>query len=97
MPEKAPVIFERLAQIFQHAQQLAEDPKLDPDTAWYEAHNLLRQGLRREVATLASLLQFAGPKPPDSAHEKILAGQVDTFDEHCLCGERIETHGDEHV
>jgi aminopeptidase YwaD len=70
----------RLAQIFQHAQQLAEDPKLDPDTAWYEAHNLLRQGLRREVATLASLLQFAGPKPPDSAHEKILAGQVDTFD-----------------
>jgi aminopeptidase YwaD len=70
----------RLAQIFQHAQQLVEDPKLDPDTAWYEAHNLLRQGLRREVATLSSLLQFAGPNPPDSAPEKTLAGQVDTFD-----------------
>jgi aminopeptidase YwaD len=70
----------RLAKIFQHAQQLVEDPKLDPDTAWYEAHNLLRQGLRREVATLSSLLQFDGSNPPDSAHEKTLAGQVDTFD-----------------
>ncbi len=70
----------RLAHIFQHAQQLVEDSKLDPDTAWYEAHNLLRQGLRRELATLASLLQFAGSNPPDSTHEKALTDQVATFD-----------------
>ena len=50
----------RLAQLFQHAQQVVADPKLDADAAWYEARNLLRQGLRREVATLASLLKFAG-------------------------------------
>ena len=31
-----------------------------PDAAWYEARNLMRQGLRREVATLSSLLKFAG-------------------------------------
>jgi aminopeptidase YwaD len=70
----------RLAQIFQHAQQLVADPKLDPGTAWYEAHNLLRQGLLREVATLASLLQFAGANATDPSHEKLLADQVDTFD-----------------
>ena len=70
----------RLAQIFQHAQQVAEDPKLDPGAAWYEAHNLLRQGLRRELATLSSLLQFAGSNPPDSAAENVLADQVAIFD-----------------
>ena len=70
----------RLAQTFQHAQQVAEDPKLDPGAAWYEARNLLRQGLRRELATLSSLLQFAGSNPPDSAAEKVLADQVATFD-----------------
>ncbi len=70
----------RLAHIFQHAQQLVEDPKLDPDTAWYEAHNLVRQGLRRELATLSSLLQFAGSNPPDSTQEKALTDQVATFD-----------------
>ena len=69
----------RLAQLFQQAQQLVEDPKLDPGTAWYEARNLLRQGLRRELATLSSLLQFAGSNPHDAAHEKALADQVATF------------------
>ena len=39
----------RLAQLFQHAQQVVEDPKLDPGAAWYEARNLMRQGLRREA------------------------------------------------
>ncbi len=70
----------RLAQIFQHAQQVAEDPKLDSGAAWYEAHNLMRQGLRRELATLSSLLQFAGSNPPDSSAEKVLADQVAIFD-----------------
>jgi aminopeptidase YwaD len=70
----------RLAQLFQQAQQRVDDPKLDPGAAWYEAHNLLRQGLRRELATLSSLLQFAGSNPSDSVHEKALAGQIATFD-----------------
>jgi hypothetical protein len=70
----------RLAQIFQQAQQLVDHPKLDPGPAWYEAHNLLRQGLLRELATLASLLQFAGSNPLDSAAEKALNDQVATFD-----------------
>ena len=70
----------RLAQLFQQAQERVEDPKLNPGAAWYEAHNLLRQGLVREVATLASLLEFAGSNARDSSHEKILADQVAIFD-----------------
>jgi hypothetical protein len=69
----------RLAQLFQPAQQRVEDPKLDSRAAWYEARNLLRQGLRRELATLSSLVEFAGSRPGDSAHEKDLADQVATF------------------
>lgn len=70
----------RLAQLFQRAQELVAESKLDPGTAWYEAHNLLRQGLRRELATLSSLLHFAEPNPSNLAHEKVLADQVATFD-----------------
>jgi aminopeptidase YwaD len=69
----------RLAQIFQRAQQLVEESKLGPGAAWYEARNLLQQGLRRELATLSSLLEFAGSTPHDSASEKALTGQVVTF------------------
>ncbi len=70
----------RLAQIFQRARELVEDPSLDPGTAWYEAHNLLRQGLHRELATLSSLTQFSGSNPLDSVYEKPLADQIATFD-----------------
>src|SRR6266851_1698694 len=70
----------RLAQIFQQAQQLVDDPNLGPGAAWYEACNLLRQGLRRELATLSSLLQFAGSNAPDLVHEKALTDQVASFD-----------------
>ena len=69
----------RLAQLFQQAQRLAEDPKLDSGAAWYEACNLLQQGLRRELATLSSLLQFAGSNPLDAAHAKPLADQAAAF------------------
>jgi aminopeptidase YwaD len=69
----------RLAQLFQQAQQLVDDPALGPGAAWYEARNLLRQGLGRELATLSSLLQFAGSNAPDSVHEKALADQVASF------------------
>jgi aminopeptidase YwaD len=70
----------RLAQIFQQAQQLVDNPNLGPGVAWYEARNLLRQGLRRELATLSSLLQFAGSNAPDLVHEKALTDQVASFD-----------------
>jgi len=70
----------RLAQIFQQAQQLVDDPNLGPGAAWYEARNLLRQGLRRELATLSSLLQFAGSNAPDLVHEKALTDQVASFE-----------------
>jgi aminopeptidase YwaD len=69
----------RLAQSFQQAQKVVENPNLDPGAAWYEARNLLRQSLHREFATLASLWEFAGSHPLDSAHEKALAGQASTF------------------
>ncbi len=69
----------RLAQLYQRAQQVAADPKLDAGAAWYEASNLLRQGLRRELATLSSLLKFAGSGTDHSAQEKALADQVSTF------------------
>jgi aminopeptidase YwaD len=70
----------RLAQIFQQAQQLVDDPNQGPGAAWYEARNLLRQGLRRELATLSSLLQFAGSNVPDLVHEKALTDQVASFE-----------------
>jgi hypothetical protein len=69
----------RLAQLFQHAQQVVTDPKLDADAAWYEAHKLMRQGLRREVGTLSSLRKFAGSDAKHSAQEKALADQVSNF------------------
>ena len=42
----------RLAQLFQQAQRLVDEPKVDPGTAWYEARNLMKQGLQREISTL---------------------------------------------
>ena len=69
----------RMALLFQHAQQVVEDPKLDPGAAWYEARNLMRQGLRRELAVLSSLLQFAESNPHDAASDKVLSDQETTF------------------
>jgi hypothetical protein len=70
----------RLAHLFEQAQQRVNDPKLDPDTAWYEARNLMKQGLSRETATVYSLLEFAGSMNHSAANEKILTDQVGTFD-----------------
>ncbi len=71
----------RLAQLFQQAQQIVENPKLDPGSAWYEAHNLMQQGLRRELATLSSLLEFAGSNARHPAQEKALTDQAAIFNE----------------
>src|SRR5258707_8205993 len=40
----------RLARVFQDAQRLVDDPKLQPGIAWYEARNLVSQALHRETA-----------------------------------------------
>jgi aminopeptidase YwaD len=69
----------RLAQLFEHAQRLVDNPKLDPGLTWYEARNLMKQGLRREVATLQSLLEFTGSSSHEVAYEKVLGDQVMTF------------------
>jgi aminopeptidase YwaD len=69
----------RLARLSQQAQQRVEDPTLDPNAAWYEARNLLQQGLRRESATLSSLERFGGVGQPDAASEKVLSDQVAIF------------------
>ena len=68
----------RLAQLSQQAQRLVGEPKLDPAIAWYEARNLMRQALRREVATFRSLAELT-QATRESANEKVLADQVMTF------------------
>jgi aminopeptidase YwaD len=70
----------RLAQLFQRAHQLVDDPKSDPGAGWYEARNVMKQGLRRELATLNSLLEFTGSSAGAAANEKVLADQVAAFD-----------------
>ncbi len=69
----------RLAQLFQRAHQLVDDPKFDPGAGWYEARNVMKQGLRRELATLNSLLEFTGSSAGAAANGKVLADQVATF------------------
>jgi len=69
----------RLAQIFEQAQRLVDEPKMDPVSAWYEARNLMRQALRREVATFRSLTEFTEGAASGTTNEKALADQVATF------------------
>jgi hypothetical protein len=69
----------RMAQLFQQAQRLVDEPKVDPGTAWYEARNLMKQGLQREISTLHSLTEFAQASSPGPANEKVLNDQVAAF------------------
>jgi hypothetical protein len=69
----------RLAQTFQRAERLVDEPKLDPGGTWYEARNLMRQALRRELATIRSLTELTGTTASQNAHEKVLTDQVVTF------------------
>jgi hypothetical protein len=50
----------RFVQAFQKALAMADDSRLDADTAWYEADNLLTQAARRESGVLRSLIEFSG-------------------------------------
>ncbi len=50
----------RVIRSFGDAQQLANDPKVEPGIAWYDARNFLNQTLERELATIRSLDIFTG-------------------------------------
>jgi hypothetical protein len=69
----------RLAQLSQQALQVVENSKMDPGEAWYEARNLMRQGLHREITTVSSLLVFSGTNSRDAAAEKALTHQTETL------------------
>ena len=70
----------RLAKLFEQAHLLVDDTNLDPAIAWYEARNLMKQGLDREAGTLRSLLEFTGSGNNSATNEKVLDDQVATFD-----------------
>src|ERR1700746_3905464 len=48
----------RLAEVFSRAQEMVDDPKLEPGEGWYEARNLVNQALQREKDPLRSLVTF---------------------------------------
>ncbi|MGA7294497.1 MAG: M28 family peptidase, partial [Terriglobales bacterium] len=80
LPSLAAQAETRLAQGFGSAQQLVDDPKLEPEVAWYEARNLLKQTLWRERATLHSLVEFTGEAADADADEATaLADQAAGF------------------
>jgi aminopeptidase YwaD len=69
-----------LSQIFGAAQQLVDDPQMEAGVAWYEARNLVDQTLRREGATLLSVVEFTGgPAASDAEGTKALADQAAGF------------------
>ena len=70
----------RLAQSFQAAQEIVDDSRLQPATAWYEGRNLLNQALQREASTLHSLVDFTQANTnSDGVSAKALADQVGAF------------------
>jgi hypothetical protein len=70
----------RLARGFEEAEQLVDDPQLEPAIAWYEARNLLVQTLQREQKALRSVVDFSGgsAKTGDDGAEA-LAHQAEVF------------------
>ena len=72
---------QRLARGFERAQALVQNVELDPQLAWYEAHNLLAQQLRREIGALNGYAAFAGADFHETALAlKSLKDQSATFD-----------------
>ena len=70
----------RLAQSFQQAQLLVENPRLDSATAWYESRNLLLQAARRELAALHSLVELtAAAATADAEGANLLTSQSATY------------------
>jgi aminopeptidase YwaD len=70
----------RVAQAFGRAQELGNDSRIEPGVAWYEAHNLMDQTLRREISTLHSLVEFTGGSADvDAQGAKAIAEQAASF------------------
>ncbi len=70
----------RLAQTFEAAQQLVDDPQFEAGVAWYEARNLVNQALQRECAMLHSIVEFTGgPAEADANGAKALTDQATNF------------------
>lgn len=70
----------RLAEVFGRAQEMVDDPKLEPGEGWYEARNLVDEALQREKDTLRSLVEFtAEPAGADAEAADTLAAQVAAF------------------
>jgi len=70
----------RVSQVFADAQRQLDDPKSDPNAAWYDARNLVTQALHREIAELHSLVMVAGgPTAADAESVKALTAQATTF------------------
>lgn len=70
----------KLAEVFGRAQEMVDDPKLEPGEGWYEARNLVNQALQREKDTLRSLVEFtAGPAGAEAEGADTLATQVAAF------------------
>jgi len=71
---------QRLAQQFNRASLLAQDPKTAPSEALFEAHNLMGQALRREQSTLQSFVAFTHASAQDlSPYSHALKAQAGTF------------------
>jgi aminopeptidase YwaD len=72
---------QRLAQTFNRALLLLQDPKSAPSDARFEAHNTLAQSLRREQAALHSFTAFThAPANEVSPFVQALASQAGIFD-----------------
>jgi aminopeptidase YwaD len=67
LPFLASRALQRLAKGFQRAQLLAQEATLAPDVASFEAHNLMAQMLRRDLAALQSFAAFTQSHPPELA------------------------------
>ena len=75
----------RLAEGFERAQSLAQDRQLPANEAWYEAHNVITQMLRREQAELRSFCFYA-----QSDSEKAAAFEKDLDDQAAKLNEWLE-------
>jgi hypothetical protein len=72
----------RLAEGFDRAQALMQDSQLPANEAWYEAHNVITQMLRREQAELRSFCFYAQSDSEKAARfEKDLDAQAAKLDE----------------
>ena len=70
----------RLAEVYGRAQEMLDDPKLEPGKAWYEARNLLNHVLEREKDSLRSLVEFTdGPAGAEAEAVDALATQAAAF------------------